>query len=169
LFVITLLFPHEFPRSLSIYIYTHIHIVFLLLCFLLQQLGIGEGGGTVVSKKDEEGAIRVMMEVLQIPREQAQFFLESANNDIVIAVDLHFELIGSENNAGKRHRHDPNAFSNFMGNVASGSGYSPANNTHQWQNRDVSIAANHLNVIYLFVCYTIIVLFQFHFSIYVLK
>jgi hypothetical protein len=109
-----------------------------------------------------------MMEVLQIPREQAQFFLESANNDIVIAVDLHFELIGSENNGGKRHRHDPNAFSNFMGNVPSGSGYSPANNTHRWQNRDVSSSQSfecYLSI-YLFICYTVIVLFRFYFSIY---
>lgn len=104
------------------------------LADILAKLGLGDGGGgTVVSKQDEEGVIMVMVDVLQIPVDQAKFFLESANNDVAVAVDLHFELIG-EANSGKRVRHDPSAFSSFMSNVPSG-----ASVRHRWQNRDVHI------------------------------
>lgn len=51
------------------------------LADILSKLGLGDGG-TIVSKKDEEGVIAVLMEVLFIPHDQAQFFLESANNDV---------------------------------------------------------------------------------------
>ena len=66
-----------------------------------------------------DAAVHVMMEVLDIDYDQASFFLESAANDVAVAVDLHFELIGA---SGKRAR-GPQAFSAFRnGHVPSGLG-----------------------------------------------
>lgn len=72
------------------------------------KLGIGgEGSGTVVKEPQREEAVVLVTEVLQISLEQSRFFLESANFDLAVAIDLYFEFSGTQdsgNSASKRTR-----------------------------------------------------------------
>lgn len=98
------------------------------LADILSKLGLGDegSGSTVVAKQDTDQAAHVLMEVLQVDWEQAKFFLESSQNDVAKAVNLHFELADSNKNQqpSKRSR--------------------PIHNTHgrrhRWVERPVEIA-----------------------------
>ena len=81
------------------------------LADILSKLGLGDegSGSTVVEPKHTDHAVHVLMEVLQIDWDRAQFFLASSQNDVVKAVNLHFEL--SESGGNKRSR--PTELSSF--------------------------------------------------------
>jgi hypothetical protein len=77
-----------------------------LLSNILGRLGL-EAGDTVASDHDQ--AVEVLMEILIIDRETAGFFLDSAANDVAVAVSLHLDLGGSSGGGGKRARSSSSA------------------------------------------------------------
>jgi len=78
--------------------------------------------------------VQVLVEVLEIDHEQAKFFLESAANDVAVAVNLHFELVGSS----KRTR--PAFGSAFGGGDSHYSHHAPLASAPRWVQRPVEIA-----------------------------
>lgn len=95
---------------------------------IMSKLGLGnEESGTTVSRQDEQQAVLVLAEVLQIEIEQAKFFLESSGNDVAKAVNLHFEL----SEGSKRAR---------SGGIGGGSLGARGSRNHRWVKRSVEIA-----------------------------
>jgi hypothetical protein len=76
------------------------------LADILAKLGLSDegGGSTIVSQSEMDHAVAVLVEVLEIDVEKAQFFLSSSHNDIVKAVNLHFELTEPSSSGSKRSR-----------------------------------------------------------------
>ena len=64
------------------------------LADILARLGLGDegNGSTTVPESDTNNAVLVLVDVLQIDIRHAGFLLSSSDNDIVKAVNIHYEL-----------------------------------------------------------------------------
>ena len=105
------------------------------LSSILGKLGLG-AGSTIAS--DREAAVTVLMEVLLLEHEPASFLLESAADDVAVAVSLHFDLSGG--GAGKRSK--VSTYETQLGSGASALG-APTSTPlvrARWARRQVEIA-----------------------------
>ena len=98
------------------------------LADILSRLGLGDesNGSTTVPESDINNAVLVLSDVLQIDIRHAGFILSSSENDIVKAVNIHYELeaeVAAEPNTSGSKR----------------SRQMDRTDSHQWRRRPVEI------------------------------